>query len=316
MAAELIRGLYNLAPLKTGCVVTIGNFDGVHRGHQALLEQVKARAEALGVPSVVITFEPQPIEYFAGGKSDVPRLMRWREKFYALSQCGIDKILFLRFNRHLAGLTADEFIEELLVKGLNAKDVLVGDDFRFGKARQGDFEFLKKAGEKNGFAVENMTSVVLNGERISSTRIREALAVADHDLVKHYLGQPYSMKGRVVHGHKRGRSIGFPTANINLHRHIAPVKGVYAVRMHGVNVTPITGVANVGVRPTIGGTRSLLEVHLFDFDQDIYGKHVCVEFCKKLRDEKRYDSFELLKEQIVKDAEQARAFFVAEKTDR
>jgi riboflavin kinase/FMN adenylyltransferase len=316
VAAQLIRGLHNLTPPEKGCVVTIGNFDGVHRGHQALLAEVKARATALGVPSVVITFEPQPIEYFASGKSQVPRLMRWREKFYALSKYGIDKVLFLRFNQQLAGLTADEFISELLVRGLNVKHVLVGDDFRFGKARQGDFEFLKKAGDKLGFGVENMTSVVLNGERVSSTAVRQALAVADESKVSAYLGQPYSMKGRVVHGHKRGRSIGFPTANINLHRHIAPVKGVYAVRMHGIDKESITGVANVGVRPTVGGTRSLLEVHLFDFDEDIYGRYVCVEFCKKLRDEKRYDSFDLLKEQIKIDADQARTFFAEQKTAR
>lgn len=312
MAADLIRGLHNLAPLKKGCVVTIGNFDGVHQGHQALLKKVTDKAKTLGLPSVVITFEPQPKEYFAEGKSDVPRLMRWREKFYALSNCGIDKVLVVRFCSRFAALTAEEFIQRLLVEGLNAKSVIVGDDFRFGKARQGDFEFLKKTGDKIGLTVESMPSVVWQGERVSSTRIREALRNADEKAVMQYLGKPYSMKGRVVHGHKRGRSIGFPTANINLHRHVAPVQGVYAVRMYGVGDKAINGVANVGVRPTVGGTRSLLEVHLFDFDQEIYGQHVCVEFCKKLRDEKRYDNFDLLKEQIRKDAQAARAYFAVD----
>jgi riboflavin kinase/FMN adenylyltransferase len=289
--------------------VTIGNFDGVHKGHQALLKLLKAKAQDLYVPTVVITFEPQTSEYFTQGKA-VPRLTRWREKFNALAGQQVDAVLVLRFNAKLAALSADEFIDQVLVQGLGVKHIMVGDDFKFGKARQGDFAFLEKAGVKKGFTVAAMESVVLDNERISSTRVRKALENADNALATKLLGRPYTMEGRVMHGDKLGREIGFPTANIFLHRKAAPVAGVYVVRMHGLQSKPLPGVANIGTRPTVNGTRSLLEVHLFDFNQDIYHQQVSVEFCEKLRDEERYDSIELLTEQIKLDALAARQYFL------
>lgn len=308
MSIELIRGLTNLNPAHRGCVLTIGNFDGVHLGHQALLKNVKNRAKDLNLPSMVMTFEPHAIEFFAPEKC-APRLTRWREKFCALAECGIDRVLVVRFDEHFANLSADEFVQHILVEKLGVKHVFIGDDFHFGHDREGDFEFLKKMGEKLGFGVENMTTLQLNSERISSSLVRAALKSADHAKVQALLGHPYTMMGRVVYGDRRGHILGFPTANIYLHRAVTPVQGVYAVRMHGIAEHSLPGVANVGIRPTFGGTRSLLEVHLFNFNQNIYGQHVSVEFCKKLREEIRFENFELLKEQIWRDAKEAREFF-------
>lgn len=309
---ELIRGLYNVAPRHMGGVVTIGNFDGVHLGHQALLKKVKETAQALKVPSTVITFEPQPLEYFMPNKA-VPRLTRWREKFCELAKLGIDNILVLRFNEALANLSADDFIKKILCDTLHVRHIIIGDDFRFGQARAGDFNYLKNAGVQHGFIVEDMPSVIDFGERISSTRIRKALADSDLALAEQLLGRPYTMMGRIVHGDKLGRALGFPTANIYLHRAVTPVQGIYVVRMHGLAKKGLPGVANVGTRPAVGGTRTLLEVYLFNFDQNIYGRDVCVEFCEKLRDEEHYPNLELLKTQIAKDAEQARQYFVERK---
>lgn len=308
MATELIRGLYNLRPRHKGCVLTIGNFDGVHCGHQALLSRVQVKAAELHLPSVVLTFEPLPKEFF-GRATVVPRLTRWREKFTQIADCGIDRILVVNFNAKCASISANEFVKEILCNGLGVKHVIIGDDFRFGHARQGDFSFLQQAGEKYGFTVEAMPSLMIDGKRVSSTLVRDALTAANHPWAEKLLGHPYTMQGRVVHGDKRGRILGFPTANIYLHRAVTPVQGVYAVRMHGIGTHALPGVANVGIRPTVNGTRSLLEVHLFDFDSDIYGKHVSVEFCKKIRDEKRFDNLDLLKEQIFKDANEARGYF-------
>jgi riboflavin kinase/FMN adenylyltransferase len=206
-------------------------------------------------------------------------------------------------------MSAEQFVKNILCDGLGVQHVIVGDDFRFGQGRQGDFEFLQAAGRQHGFTTENMPSVIIAGERVSSTRVRQALQKGEHALVETLLGRPYCMEGRVVYGDKRGRTIGFPTANIYLHRNLSPVSGVYSVRMHGVSAKSLPGVANVGTRPTVDGTRSLLEVHLFDFNQDIYKRQVTVEFCEKLRHEKRFDSFDLLKEQIGLDAAQARDYF-------
>jgi riboflavin kinase/FMN adenylyltransferase len=305
---KLIRGLYNLPDAGEGCVATIGNFDGVHRGHQALIDRVTERAKAMNLSSVVVTFEPQPAEFFAKPEPAQPRLTRCREKFNALADCGVDKVMILHFDSKMANLSAADFVTRILCEGLNVKYLMVGDDFRFGKSRQGDFEFLKKAGEKYGFQVENISSVILENERISSTRVRNALLKGDHVLANKLLGHPYYMQGRIVHGAQRGRTIGFPTANIYLHRRVLPVQGVYSVRMY-LDGKSFAGVANVGIRPTVGGTRSLLEVHLFDFNQEIYGRQVRVEFCEKIRDEKRYESLDLLKVQIQKDAAQAREYF-------
>ncbi|MEE8342417.1 MAG: bifunctional riboflavin kinase/FAD synthetase [Gammaproteobacteria bacterium] len=305
---ELIRGLHNLHPRHRGCAATIGNLDGVHMGHQAVLGQLSERAVELHLPAVVITFEPQPEEYFAP-QSAPPRLTRFREKIQALRRFSVDRVVCLRFDRRLAERTPDQFVEEVLVQGLGVHYLVVGDDFRFGKERAGDFSYLQRAGSAKGFQVVNMHTVAIDGERVSSTRIRRALADGDMAAAEKLLGRPYRMCGRVARGDCRGRTIGFPTANIYLHRHATPVKGVFAVEMFGLDQEPVAGVANVGIRPTVDGTRSLLEVYLFDFDRDIYGQYVHVNFLHKLRDEERYDSLAALQAQIARDVDNAQAYF-------
>ncbi len=307
---ELIRGLHNLRPRHRGCVATIGNFDGVHLGHQAVLGQLAEKADAFGVPAVVITFEPQPQEYFSHGEIP-PRLTRFREKLRALRRFSVDRVLALQFKRGLAELTAAQFIQRVLLDGLDIRYLVVGDDFRFGKGRGGDFAMLQQVGAEHGFEVVNMHTFSQGGERVSSTRIREALQRGELMAAEQMLGRPYRMCGRVAHGNKLGRTIGFPTANIFLHRKKTPVDGVFAVEMFGIEGEPVAGVANVGTRPTVDetGTRSLLEVHLFDFDGDIYGRYVHVDFLHRIREERRFDSFEVLKAQILNDADVARAFF-------
>jgi riboflavin kinase/FMN adenylyltransferase len=300
----VIRGLANIASAPKGSVVTMGNFDGVHLGHQALIKKTIQKARELKTTSLAILFEPQPFEFFAR-QTPAPRLTRWREKCCLLAEQGIDAVLVIRFNQAVANLTADDFVEQILKKALQTRHVVVGDDFHFGKGRLGHFAFL----QEKGLSVENIPTTELDGKRVSSTQVRNALAEARHDWVKQLLGRPYSMQGRVVYGDQRGRQMGFPTANIYLHRVAVPVQGVYIVRMHGIAEKGLPGVANVGIRPTIGGTRSLLEVHLFDFADDIYGRHVCVEFCEKIRDEKRFPNLDLLIEQIGKDAKIARHYF-------
>jgi riboflavin kinase/FMN adenylyltransferase len=305
---ELIRGLHNLRPPHRGCVATIGNFDGVHLGHQAVLGQLSDKAEELKLPTVVITFEPQPQEYFCHGEIP-PRLTRFREKFKALRRYSVDRVLCLDFNPALAELTAEEFMQRILIDGLGVRYLVVGDDFHFGKGRQGNFDLLKETGKRNGFEVVNMHTFTIGNQRVSSTRVREALQAGDLASAEQLLGRPYRMCGRVAHGDKRGRIIGFPTANIFLHRRATPVEGVFAVEMFGIEGEPVQGVANVGTRPTVDGTRSLLEVHLFDFNGDIYGHYVHVDFLHKIREERRFESFDALKDQIVLDSEQAREFF-------
>lgn len=305
---HLIRGLHNLTPAMRGCAATIGNFDGVHLGHQAVLGQLAERAADLGLPTTAVIFEPQPQEYFTPQQAP-PRLTRFREKWTALRRFSIDRVLCLRFDRTFAELSAAEFVQKVLIDGLGVRYLVVGDDFRFGKDRGGDFDYLVQAGQREGFQVVHMHSFELDGARVSSTRIREALRAGNVTAAAQMLGRPYRMLGRVAHGDKRGRTIGFPTANLFLHRHSTPVQGVFAVEMYGLDQEPLLGVANVGTRPTVDGTRSLLEVHLFDFSGDIYGRHVAVDFVHKIRDEKRFDSFPELKAQIERDAQQARAFF-------
>jgi len=305
---QLIRGLHNLTPALRGCAATIGNFDGVHLGHQAVLGQLAERAAALHLPTTVIIFEPQPQEYFAPEQAP-PRLTRLREKLVALRRFSVDRVLCLRFDRALAELSAEQFVQRVLIDGLGVRYLVVGDDFRFGKDRAGNFDFLTRTGERTGFQVAHMHSFELNGARVSSTRIRTALRQGDLHAAEQMLGRGYRMLGRIAHGDKRGRTIGFPTANLFLHRHSTPVQGVFAVEMYGLDIEPHYGVANVGTRPTVDGTRTLLEVHLFDFADDIYGRQVAVEFVHKIRAEKRFDSFPELKAQIEQDAQQARDFF-------
>ncbi len=306
---QIIRNIQNLKPHHHGCVATIGNFDGVHLGHQAVLGQLAEKADELCLPLTVVTFEPQPQEVFRPEQAP-PRLTRFREKVQALRRYAVDRVLVLRFNKQFSQQSAADFIQNLLVNGLGVKYLVVGDDFCFGKDRSGDFAMLQAAGVEQGFEVVNMHTFALDEKRVSSTRVREALGAGDLNAAEKLLGRIYRMSGRVAHGDKKGRTIGFPTANIHLHRINTPLRGVFAVELFGIEGEPLPGVANLGTRPTVGGMKTLLEVHLFDFEGDIYGAHVHVNFLRKLRDERRFDSFDELKAQILVDAEQAQAFFV------
>ncbi|QBQ55037.1 bifunctional riboflavin kinase/FAD synthetase [Nitrosococcus wardiae] len=308
--SKLIRGLYNLQPSHRGGVATIGNFDGIHLGHQAVLGQLAAKAAELQRPSLLITFEPSPDEFFTPARAPA-RLTRFREKIQALHCQPLDWVLCLRFNHALARMEAGEFIRIVLVEKLGLRYLIVGEDFRFGHGRRGDLSLLQRAGEHYGFEVATMPTLCLEGERISSTRIREALARGNLAQAEKFLGRPYHMSGRIIEGDKRGRTLGFPTANIALHRRRTPFTGVFAVAIQGLAAAPLLGVANVGVRPTIGGRRALLEVHLLDFEGDIYGRYVQVTFLRQLRPEQRFESLSALRQQIEKDCVAAREFFAA-----
>jgi len=258
------------------------------------------------LPATVITFEPQAMEYLAPDAAPA-RLTRLREKLAALADCGIEQVVLLEFGPKLARMGAREFVRELLVNGLSARYLLVGDDFRFGHGRGGDFRLLRKMGREHGFAVENLHTITDGDKRVSSTRIREALARGDFAFAHRLLGRTYRICGRVEHGDKRGRNIGFPTANLNLRRLVSPLRGVYAVMVRGIADRPWPGVANLGTRPTVdGGARYLLEVYLFDFSGNLYGRHLEVEFRHKLRDEEKFESFDELKIQIGQDSTTAR----------
>ena len=312
---RLIRGLHNLRPEDHGCVATIGNFDGVHLGHQAVFRALRNVGEQMKLRSTVITFEPQPLEYFRPDEAPA-RLTRLREKLGVIRDCGIDSVLVLEFSRRLALMGAETFIDEILVRGLGVKHLYVGDDFRFGRARSGDATQLREAGEMHGFRVDDLETHELSGDRVSSTRIREALADDRLEDAASCLGRPYTICGRVSHGDKRGRTIGFPTLNIPAHRRKTPLHGVYAVRVKGLDEAELNGVANIGIRPTIEGEQQvILEVHLFDFDRDVYGELIEVEFVSHLRDERKFESFEALKAQIDRDAQQAREILTNNKPE-
>ncbi|MGC9422366.1 bifunctional riboflavin kinase/FAD synthetase [Vibrio sp.] len=304
---ELIRGIHNIKPHHHGCVLTIGNFDGVHLGHQKVLSQVSKQAKYLNLPSVVMTFEPQPMELFLKERAPA-RLTRLRDKFVQLGKLELDRLLCVNFNHHFANLEAQAFIRDLLVTQLGVKFLVVGDDFRFGQGRKGDFAMLRQAGKEYGFEVVNTHSFCVEQARVSSTLIREALAADELPLAASMLGRNYSISGRVSHGRKLGRTIGFPTANIPLKRCVSPVSGVYVVQAYGLGECPIGGVANVGQRPTVNGVRQQLEVHLFNFQGNLYGKQLEVALLHKLRDERKFESFEVLKQQIELDAEAARVW--------
>lgn len=303
---EIIRGLHNLRPWHRGCVASIGNFDGVHLGHQAVFRTLRAGAKTLGLPSVVIIFEPQPLEYFSPTSAPA-RLTRLREKLHGLAQARIDRVLILEFGPRLAEMPAPEFIDRCLGQGLAVRYLLVGDDFRFGRGREGDFGLLQAEGRRHGYEVASIETFRLGEERVSSTWIREALQRGDLETAAQCLGRPYAICGRVAHGDKRGRGLGFPTANLNLHRRASPLHGVFAVRVQGLEHQPHPGVANLGSRPTIlGERRFLLEVHLFGLEREIYGAHLQVEFLHKLRDERRFASLDELRRQIQTDVLAAR----------
>ncbi len=317
---EIIRGLHNLSRQKQGCVATIGNFDGVHRGHQHILAQLSEKARASQLPSLLITFEPQPQEFIVPEGSPA-RLTRFRDKAEVIADCGIDKLLVIHFKLSFCQLSADDFVRKVLVDKLRVQYLQVGDDFQFGKDRAGNFNTLQLSGQEFGFEVENTPTFSIDNERVSSTRIRKALEAGDMELTQSLLKRPYWMSGHVQHGAKRGRTIGFPTANVPLHRETPAVSGVFAVRLWGRDlnickdsVVPsdksgVNGIANIGYRPTVDGKKGLLEVHLFDFEGDLYGKLVHVDFLHKIREEIKFDSFELLKEQILNDVVAAKHYF-------
>lgn len=290
-------------------VLAIGNFDGLHLGHRALLERLTATARQHGLPSAVMSFEPHPRELFAPDQAPA-RLTSLREKLALLEACGIDEVHLLHFNRKLAGLPAEEFVERLLVRGLGVRHLIVGDDFRFGKGRSGDFPLLEAQGRRHGFGVEAMHTIEHEGERVSSSAVRDTLATGDLEHAARLLGRAYCISGRVVHGDKIGRKLGWPTANIQLKRKRVALTGVFAVTVSGLDKRHLPGAASLGVRPTLGsGLRPVLEVHLFDFDQEIYGKHVTVHFLHKLRDEMKFASFDALSAQIARDVAATQKYF-------
>lgn len=290
-------------------VLAIGNFDGLHLGHRALLERLTAHARRMNLPPAVMTFEPHPRELFTPEQAPA-RLTSLREKLALLDACGIEEVFLLHFSRKLAGLSAQEFIERVLVRGLNVRHLIIGDDFRFGKGRAGDFAMLQAAGQQHGFGVEAMHTIEVGGERVSSSAVREALCAGDLEHAARLLGRPYSIAGRVVHGGKIGRKLGWPTANIQLKRKRVALTGVFAATVSGLDKRHLPGAASLGVRPTLGlGLRPVLEVHLFDFDQEIYGAHVTVHLLHKLRDEAKFDSLEALTAQIARDVAATQDYF-------
>jgi len=305
---ELIRGLHNLRAQHHGCVATIGAFDGVHKGHQAVLAKVLAKARELAVPSTIIVFEPLPREYFAPVQSPA-RLMNFREKFTALRDLGIDRVLRMRFDESFSHMSADDFIRTVFIKGLGIRAIIAGDDLRFGRDRGGDAGVLRDAGARYGFEVLNTDTTSELGERVSSTRVRTALADSDFALAQQLLGRPYGISGKVVVGQQLGRTLGSPTANIQLRRLRAPLSGVYAVDVLGLG-KPLHAVANIGTRPTVDDSiKAILEVHILDFNADIYGKTINVVFRHKIRDEKKFASLDELKANIHADIETARRYF-------
>lgn len=306
---ELIRGLHNIRQRHHGCVCTIGAFDGVHLGHHAVLDALMEQARERGLPSTVVVFEPLPREYFAPREAPA-RLMSFREKAKALADIGVDRLLRVKFDEALTHQTAEEFVGRILVDGLGMRFIMVGDDLRFGAGRQGDFGLLRKMGTDAGFDVARAPTLEIDGERVSSTRLRRVLEAGDFLLAERLLGRPYSISGKVVFGRQLGRTIGSPTANLELHRLRAPLSGVYAVWVHGIGAQPRPAVANVGTRPTVDDSiKANLEVHLLDFDGNLYGRHIEVEFLIHLREEQRFESIDALKTQIQRDIDTTRQYF-------
>ncbi len=306
---RIFRGKTARFDFPAGCVVTLGNFDGVHRGHQALIGAADADARARGLPLVVMMFEPLPREFFHA-TAPVARLTRLRERVAFIRAIGgVDAVWVLPFNAALAALPAEAFVRQLLVERLGARAVWIGDDFRFGHRRQGDWALLTRLGGELGFAVAAAPTCVVGGERVSSTRVRAHLQSGELVAAQALLGRPMTLCGRVMHGDKRGRTLGFPTANIALHRRLSPLQGVFAVRLGLPDGRAFNGVANIGTRPTVAGQTARLEVHLFDFAESIYGQPVQVVFLKALRAEQKFDSLDALVAQITRDAAAARAFF-------
>lgn len=306
---ELIRGLHNLRERHSPCVLTIGAFDGVHKGHQMVLDQLIAKSHELGLPSTIMVLEPLPREYFAPVQAPA-RLMSFREKFAALRDYGLDRVLRVRFTSDLSEISARDFIENIFVEKLGVKYMVVGDDLRFGHERKGDINLLRELGDKHQFDVDASSTFAIGQERVSSTRIRKALEESQFELAENLLGRPYQISGKVVYGRQLGRQLGVPTANLELHRYRAALSGVYAAEVRGIDDKVYPAVANVGVRPTIGDrVKAGIEVHLLNYSGDLYGKTISVRFLDKIRDEQKFDGIDALKEQIYADIRQASAFF-------
>lgn len=305
---KLLRGTNNISELHSGTVATIGNFDGVHLGHQALLKSLQSQADRLQLPTLVVLFEPQPSEYFQGKKAPA-RLDSLREKLHKLDAYGIDYVYCIKFDDALSTMSPAAFAEQYLFSRLQIKHLMIGKDFRFGHRRQGDAMLLQEIGKSHGCTVQTFLDFTFDNERVSSTRIRMALKNGKLDRAAELLGGPYSMCGRVTEGAGRGRQWGVPTANLNLHRPNLPLSGVYCVKVKRINQETISGVANVGTRPTVDGSKNILEVHLLDFDKNIYGEMLEVNFLHKLRDEIKFSSVNNLLTQIYSDITAARTYF-------
>ena len=309
---RLIRHINDtpFSKLRDGGVVTIGAYDGLHLGHEQLLSQVRAASDELGLPSIVMSFEPTPKEFFAAA-SPPARLMRFREKFDGLAAHGIDLFFCPRFDAQMRDISATAFIRRILIHGLCARHIVIGDDFRFARKREGMLEHLQRASRALGYEVEQVPSIEVDGIRVSSTEIRESLWDGELQRATALLGRPYRMSGKIVMGKKVGRTLGFPTANVDLRRRQSAVMGIFAVRVQGLVGGPQDAVASVGTRPTFGGDKPILEVHLFDFDDDIYGEYIHVDFIARLRSEEKYDQVEELVAQMHRDADNAKSALAA-----
>tara|TARA_R110002110_G_scaffold415765_2_gene655159 strand:- start:6476 stop:7423 length:948 start_codon:yes stop_codon:yes gene_type:complete len=308
---ELIRGLHNLRPRHRGCVATIGAFDGVHLGHQAVIRHLLEKSDELDLPAAIIVFEPLPREYFAPIQAPA-RIMSFWEKCRAMQALGVDRLLRIRFNEQLREMSAQRFVDDIFVAGLGVRYVVLGDDFRFGNDRQGDVTFIQEQGRRYGYEAGPTPTFAIDGERVSSTRIRESLEAADFVTAEKLLGRPYSISGKVIYGRQLGQTIGTPTANLELRRLRAPLSGVYAVQVSGAGLSAAPGVANVGVRPTVDDSiKANLEVHLLDREIQLYGQHIEVTFRHKLREEMKFGSVDELKRNIARDVENTRAYFSA-----
>ena len=315
----LIRGLKNLSLFnerfsEEQLVVTIGNFDGLHKGHKKIIQEMKNISLNSSAKTMVIFTEPHAKEFFSMDKDIMEqpaRISPWRDKFKKLENENIDFAFFLKFNKSLQTMSPEIFIEKVL-GSLNISNLMIGDDFRFGQDRKGDFLMLKDWSKSQGISLSKLPTFSIDNRRVSSTWIRETLSVSDFSTTKKLLGRPYSFEGKVVHGNRLGRSIGFPTANIWLPKNNLPIKGVFSVKI-SIDVSEFEGIANIGIRPTVGGTSPVLEVNIFDFKKEIYGKRIKVEFVKKIRDEKKFDSLDDLKKQIAKDVNTAKEQLLDEK---
>lgn len=306
---ELVRGSYSLRSRHRGSVATIGNFDGVHLGHQAMVERLRGRAEALALPLTVLTFEPHPLEFFAPERAPA-RITRLRDKVRLLRGHGVDRLLCLRFGRHLAAMEPEAFVEDILLGRLGVRHLLIGDDFRFGRQRRGDFKLLDEMAGIHGFGLERMPTLAAAGDRVSSTRVRECLLAGNLSHAEELLGRPYAISGRVMRGQALGRELGYPTANIAFHGQPPPLRGVFAVRVRLNDETSWRpAAASVGTRPTVNGVDTLLESYLLDFSGSLYGRTMEVAFDSRLRDEQHFDSLEALKAQMAEDVARTRAYY-------